>query len=138
MEIDPRTVALVVLTAAASVVLGFVAGAWAGVWAALAGLIPAALWEMTRERRAQTTLKARRRAAATAAFPCEASVANGSAKADLGSLCEHGAAWYLRPEAEVVAFWPRPELVELRKWCLAEGQMAVRLVIGEGGQEKPA
>jgi tetratricopeptide (TPR) repeat protein len=91
---------------------------------------------MTRERRAQTTLKARRRAAATAAFPCEASVASGSAKANLGSLCEHGAAWYLRPEAEVVAFWPRPELVELRKWCLAEKQMAVRLVIGEGGTGK--
>jgi hypothetical protein len=42
----------------------------------------------------------------------------------------------LRPEARVVPFWPRPELGELLEWCWAPGQVAVRLVTGEGGAGK--
>ncbi len=42
----------------------------------------------------------------------------------------------LRPEARVVPFWPRPELDELLRWCRAPGQVAVRLVTGEGGAGK--
>jgi Tetratricopeptide repeat len=136
VEIDPRTLALATLTVVTSVVLGFLAGAWAGVWTGLAGLIPATLWEITRERRENAALKVKRRAAASTAFPVTVSTADASDVADTNSLSEHGAAWYLRPEAEVVAFWPRSELVELRKWCSAEGHMRVRLVTGEGGTGK--
>jgi hypothetical protein len=39
----------------------------------------------------------------------------------------------LRPEVRVVPFWPRPELDELFEWCQAPGQVAVRLVTGQGG-----
>jgi hypothetical protein len=56
--------------------------------------------------------------------------------ADVEALVERGAAWYLRPEAEVVAFWPRPELDELRQWCVNGGHLAVRLVSGDGGAGK--
>ena len=40
------------------------------------------------------------------------------------------------PQAQVVPFWPRPELGELRGWCRAPGHVAVRLVTGEGGAGK--
>jgi PST family polysaccharide transporter len=42
----------------------------------------------------------------------------------------------LRPEAQIVPFWPRSELGELLDWCRAPGQVAVRLVTGEGGAGK--
>jgi PST family polysaccharide transporter len=42
----------------------------------------------------------------------------------------------LRPEAQVVPFWPRSELGELLDWCKAPGQVAVRLVTGDGGAGK--
>ena len=42
----------------------------------------------------------------------------------------------LRPQAQVVPFWPRPELSELRGWCRAPVHVAVRLVTGEGGAGK--
>jgi hypothetical protein len=53
-----------------------------------------------------------------------------------GAPLGRGAAWYLRPEAEVVAFVPRPELSTLREWCVTGGRLAVRLVIGKGGVGK--
>src|SRR5690348_8131174 len=89
VQLDSRTVALTVLTGTAAIVLGFVAGAaagpWAGVWEALAGLVPPALWEITRERRERTALKARRREAALTAFPPTVAV-NASAEADVDAL----------------------------------------------------
>ena len=42
----------------------------------------------------------------------------------------------LRPQAEIVQFRPRPELSELRGWCRAPGDVAFRLVTGEGGAGK--
>ncbi len=42
----------------------------------------------------------------------------------------------LSPEARVVPFWPRPELDELLRWCRTPGQVAMRLVTGEGGAGK--
>jgi PST family polysaccharide transporter len=42
----------------------------------------------------------------------------------------------LRPEGRVVPFWPRPELDELLRWSRAPGQVAIRLVTGEGGAGK--
>ena len=45
-------------------------------------------------------------------------------------------AWYLRPEEQVVAFRPRPELDELLAWCVGDGHAAARLVTGDGGAGK--
>ena len=36
----------------------------------------------------------------------------------------------------MVAFRPRPELDQLREWCVAGGRLGVRLVTGEGGAGK--
>ena len=139
MGIDSRTVALAVLSVVAAVVLGFEAGvhagALAGVLAALAGFVPAVVWELTRDRRERNARVAERRKAALKAFvPAVAPPAAGGAVA--GSPGGHGAAWYLRPEAQVVAFRPRPELSRLREWCVAGGRLGVRLVTGEGGAGK--
>ncbi len=137
--IDSRTVALAVLSVVAAVVLGFEAGvhagALAGVLAALAGFVPAVVWELTRDRRERNARVAERRKAALKAFvPAVAAPAAGGAVA--GSPGGHSAAWYLRPEAQVVAFRPRPELSRLREWCVAGGRLGVRLVTGEGGAGK--
>jgi hypothetical protein len=66
--IDSRVVALAVLTIVTAVVLGFEAGLWAGVSAALAGLMSTALWEITRERRERNALAAKRRETALRVF----------------------------------------------------------------------
>ena len=126
--IDSRVVALAVLAVLAAVGLGFWAGTWAGVAAALAGLVPAVLWEIMRERRERNAAEIRRRESALRTF--------ATTVADSDLIGEHGAAWYLRPEAEVVAFHPRPELGELREWCVTGSRLAVRLVAGEGGAGK--
>ena len=47
-----------------------------------------------------------------------------------------GVARYLRPEAGVVRFWPRPELEELATWMADDGPTGVRLVTGAGGSGK--
>jgi hypothetical protein len=47
-----------------------------------------------------------------------------------------GVARYLRPEAEVVRFWPRPELEELTGWVAVRERVAARLVTGAGGAGK--
>ena len=43
---------------------------------------------------------------------------------------------YLRPEAEVVRFWPRPELEELTGWVAVRERVPARLVTGAGGARK--
>jgi hypothetical protein len=111
--IDSRIVALVVLIVAAAVGLGYEAGAWAGVAAATAGLVPTALWEITRERRERNAAKAQRREAALTVFAPAVAAADAGAEAAGDGRANRGAAWYLRPEAEVVSFLSRPELGEL-------------------------
>ena len=130
--INSRVVTLVLLTLAVAVGLSFIAGAWAGVGLTLAALVSTALWEITRERQKQNAAEAKRRETALTTFAPTAAVAS----ADVEALVERGAAWYLRPEAEVVAFWSRPELDELRQWCVNGGHLAVRLVSGDGGAGK--
>ena len=137
--IDSRIVALALLSVVAAVVLGFEAGvhagAWAGVLAALAGFVPAVVWELTGDRRKRNARVAERREAALKAFvPAVAPPAADGTVA--GSPGGHSAAWYLRPEAQVVAFRPRPELSRLREWCVAGGRLGVWLVTGEGGAGK--
>jgi hypothetical protein len=111
VRISHRIVTLALLSLAVEVGLGFIAGAWAGVGLTLAALISTALREYMRERQKHDAVEATRREAALRMF---ASPGAGS-NADVDALTERGAAWYLRPEAEVVAFWPRPELDELRR-----------------------
>jgi hypothetical protein len=48
-----------------------------------------------------------------------------------------GVARYLRPEAEAVRFWPRPELAGLLEWVAADQRVAVGLVTGAGGAGRP-
>ena len=135
VRIDSRIAALAVLTVAVAIGLGFLAGAWAGVLAAFAGLIPTALWELVRERGERDAAETARRKAMLAQFPIDPTTA-GSAAGPSTYVPERGAAWYLRPEAQVVPFWPRPELDELRDWCVATGYLGVRLVTGSGGAGK--
>ena len=102
--IDSRAVALAVLSVVAAVVQGFAvgvrAGALAGVLAALAGFLPAVVWELTRDLRERNARVAGRRKAALKAFvPAVAPPAAGGPVA--GTPGEHRAAWYLRPEAQV-------------------------------------
>ena len=139
VRIDSQTVALAVLSVALAVVLGFEAGvhagATAGVLAALAGLLPAVVWETTRDRRKRTARVQERREAALKAFATAVAPpdVDGTGAPSPGG---HNAAWYLRPEARVVGFWPRPELDRLREWCATGGRLGVRLVTGEAGAGK--
>ena len=105
------------------------------VLAALAGFVPAVVWELTGERRERNARAAEKRKAALRNF-APAVVPPDAGGAVAGSPGGHGAAWYLRPEAQVVAFRPRPELDQLREWCVAGGRLGVRLVTGEGGSGK--
>ena len=130
--INSRVVGLALLTLAVAVGLSFVAGAWAAVLLTLAALLSAALWEITHERQKQNAAEAKRRETALTTFAPSPAVAS----ADVEALVEHGAAWYLRPEAEIVTFWPRPELEDLRQWCVNRGHLAVSLVSGDGGAGK--
>jgi hypothetical protein len=42
----------------------------------------------------------------------------------------------LRPEEEVVDFWPRPELDQLIDWAASDRHIAVQLLAGPGGTGK--
>ena len=65
--------------------------------AALAGFVPAVVWELTGDRRERNARVAGRRKAALKAFvPAVAPAAGGAAAVSSGG---HSAAWYLRPEA---------------------------------------
>ena len=133
--IDSRTVALGLLSVVAAVLIGYKAGAWPGVLAALAGLASTALWEIAHNRRERNVRTLEQREAALRAFGPDTAVTDPSL-GGWADLAERGAAWYLRPEAEVVGFRSRPELNVLREWCVAEGRIRVRLVTGEGGVGK--
>jgi hypothetical protein len=47
-----------------------------------------------------------------------------------------GVARYLRPEAEAVRFWGRPELDDLVRWAVSDDRVSIQLVIGAGGSGK--
>jgi tetratricopeptide (TPR) repeat protein len=53
-----------------------------------------------------------------------------------GPAREGGVAQLLRPEEEVVSFWPRPELDVLFDWVNSLRPVAVQLVTGDGGTGK--
>src|SRR5580658_7509502 len=107
VRLDKRTYVLAGITVAAAVTLGYWAGAWAGVLAAFAGLIPAIFWEAAKDQREKARAKAELLAAA----------AGGLAPPQ---IMEGGVVRYLRPEAAIVSFWPRPELAVLREWLVSD------------------
>src|ERR1017187_5169056 len=135
---NSRVVVLAVLSVVLAVVLGFEAGLrvgpLAGVLSALAGFVPAVVWELARDRRERAAGVAEKRAAALEVFASAGPRADGGVAGDWAA--DSGAAWLLRPEAEVVGFRPRPELGELAGWCVGGGRLGVRLVTGEGGSGK--
>ncbi len=53
-----------------------------------------------------------------------------------GPAREGGVAHLLRPEGEIVPFWPRSELEVLIAWVNSPGQVAIQLVAGDGGTGK--
>jgi hypothetical protein len=110
---DKRAVLIAVVAVSAGVLLGYWAGAVPGVAAALAGLVPAAVLQIAMTRQGSVNERRARRAAAEASYAARMiTVAAADAP---GNAAGDGVARYLRPEAEVVRFWPRPELEELAR-----------------------
>jgi Tetratricopeptide repeat len=103
-------------------VLGFLAGGRPGIFAAFAGLVPAVLWQVTTDRRASARAERGRLDRAEQLF--------------VPRQIPGGVVRYLRAEAEVVAFWPRPELGDLHGWATSSLNTDVQLVTGEGGTGK--
>ena len=95
----------------------------AAVAAVAAGVAAAAVWQLWLNRQAD----ADRRAALAAAAASHAVPAPDP---------DGGVARFLRPEQEVVAFQPRPELDQLIAWVAADQHSGVQLVTGPGGAGK--
>jgi tetratricopeptide (TPR) repeat protein len=95
----------------------------AAVAAVSAGVAAAAVWQLWLNRQAD----ADRRAALAAAVASHAVPA---------PALDGGVARFLRPEQEVVAFRPRPELDQLIAWVAADQHSGVQLVTGPGGAGK--
>lgn len=128
VRLDKRAAVVAAAAVAVGVGLGYWSGAVPGVLAALAGLIPAVIWQVAVNRQGTADERDARLAAAEAAFarrPAAVPVADGG-----------GVARYLRPEAEVVRFWPRPELDDLLAWVISGQRVGVGLVTGAGGSGK--
>lgn len=124
MRLDKGTLIIAACAAVAAVILGALSSAVSGVLSALAGLVSTALWQIAVDRRARRAEKANRMLQAKHAYSIPVAVAHGSA------------ARYLRPEAKVVPFWPRPELHEVLSWVRSPDLMAVQLITGAGGSGK--
>jgi tetratricopeptide (TPR) repeat protein len=124
------------LAVAAALGLGLSVGGWAAAVPLVAGLVLAPLLDAALKRRERNAVAAERRAEALKAFVPAEPTEDVSAAVALDAVAEHGAAWYLRPEAEAVSFRPRLELDELRSWCLADRRIGIRLVAGDGGAGK--
>ena len=119
MSFDKGTLAIAVCAVLAAVVLGYVGGAAPG-----AILASAALWQVATTRAASGAARAERLRDAQDTYALPVPISEG------------GVAQYLRPEAEVVSFWPRTEVDELLAWVGSPGHVAIRLVTGEAGTGK--
>ena len=102
--------------------LGVLAGGWAGVLAAFAGLIPAVLWQIAIDRRRRDN--------------DQAELLEDAARRLVPPGMTGGVARYLRPENAVVGFWPRRGLRALREWAFSTLGADIGLVTGEGGAGK--
>ena len=109
----------------AAIALGMVRGVVPGVLVAVAaGVASTAVWQVATSNRARSAARAARLKEAQRTYALPVPVPEG------------GVARYLRPEAEVVPFWPRTELGELISWLVSERHIAVQLLTGEGGTGK--
>jgi hypothetical protein len=88
-----------------------------------AGLASAAFWQLWQNRQADSKSRLVQSALA-ASYDIPDPVGDG------------GVVRFLRPEAEVVDFWPRPELYELIDWAASERRVDVQLLTGPGGTGK--
>jgi tetratricopeptide (TPR) repeat protein len=129
--LDSRTVmagiAGVIVTIMLGAVAGSTVGAAAGAWTALAGLVAAVAVAVVLELRGRAAEEVRA-AAVLEELATDPAPMTGQER--------RGAAWLLRPEAEVVGFRPRRELDELLDWCVTGDGPGVRLVTGAGGSGK--
>lgn len=124
MRPDKITVMIAVAAVIIAVVLAGVQGSLPfGLGAVAAGLAAAALWQIALDRRSNAVRAAERENLEKAsALP--------------RPIIEGSVSRYLRPEEEIVPFWPRSELDELVDWIVSERHVAIQLVIGEGGVGK--
>lgn len=116
--------------------LGYWAGAGPGAAAALAGLVSAAILQVAVDRQGAAAARRARLAAAEDSYAPRVITLAAAGTAGPGDAAGGGVARYLRPEAEAVRFWLRPELDELVSWVVSEERVAVRLVAGAGGSGK--
>ena len=124
MRLDRGTLVIAVVAAIVAVALAKVRGVVPGVLVAVAaGLVSTALWQL----RLSWLTAADRKA--------ELEKANRAFALPRPAL-EGGVAQFLRPEEEVVSFWPRPELDQLIDWIVSAPHVAIQLVVGEGGTGK--
>ncbi len=124
MRLDRGTLVIAVVATVVAVVLARVSGVLPGVLVAVAtGLASAALWQLRLYRLAGAARAAElRRGDKAYSLP--------------GPIPEGSVAQFLRPEEEVVSFWPRSELNELIEWIVSDQHIAIHLVTGEGGTGK--
>jgi tetratricopeptide (TPR) repeat protein len=135
VRLDKRAVVVALAAVAVAVILGYLGGTVAGVALALAGLFSAVILQVAVNWQELAGRRRARLSAADAAFS-PAVISALSADAAAADDADGGVARYLRPEAEVVRFWPRPALEELVRWVTSDERVAVRLVIGAGGSGK--
>jgi hypothetical protein len=115
---------------------GLTVGVSAGVLAALASLVPTiALDRMTR-RRASAAARREEIDRLLAEYETPRPTLTLEAQTQSGDLHEREVALLLRPENQIVKFWPRPELNALFEWCQTGEFVDISLVTGGGGSGK--
>ena len=122
MRFDKWTYIIGAVAIGTAAALGVLAAGWPGLLAAFAGLIPAILWQTATERHKSDGNRAK--------------LLDVAARRLIPHEIPEGPTTYLRPEAKIVRFWPRPELAKLHAWATTSLHADIQLVIGEGGTGK--
>ena len=122
MRLDKWTYIIGAATVATATELGLLAAGKPGALGAFAGLVPAVLWQIAADRRKKTRERDE--------------LLDRAAQQLVPPELPGGAAKYLRPEDQVVKFWPRPELAVLRSWSVSTRHTDIQLITGEGGAGK--
>jgi hypothetical protein len=122
VRFDKPAYVIAVAAVAVGGVLGYLAGGRPGILAAFAGLIPPVLWQVATDRRTKNKARREQLEAAGRQFTPQ-QIPGGMAR-------------YLRAEAAIVMFWPRPQLATLHDWAASALAADVQLVTGEGGEGK--
>ena len=129
---------LALIIAASAVVVaavtGYFSGATTGAVLGVGGLAAAALWQVGITRFTGHASRAVRVRSAKKIYALPSLVSDDMDY--LGEVAMGGVAQYLRPEAEVVSFWPRTELGELTDWVISPKRIAIQVISGAGGTGK--